>query len=99
MSDSNAMYRNRAKAAHQLQSQQQASAAAAVAPPAAAGGGWNPAVGAPAAQVPFFNPTAYQNGAVDQQNFYSAGKTVTGTLDVPVSVFCGGNGCNKDHCG
>ena len=73
MSDSDAMYRNRAKAAHQLQSQQQQAAAAAVAPPVAAGG-WNPPVATQqAAQVPFFNPATYQNGTAGQQNLYAAG--------------------------
>jgi hypothetical protein len=72
--DSDAMYRNRAKAAHQLQAQQAAAAAAAVAPPPVADGGWNNAAAGQPAQVPFFNPGTYQNGTAAQTNYYSTGK-------------------------
>jgi hypothetical protein len=72
------MYRNRAKAAHHLQSQ--AAAAAAVGPPVgAAPGGWQQPgqqqqqLGQQQQhqleqqqQVPFFNPASYQNGSAAQ---------------------------------
>ncbi len=87
VADSDAMYRNRAKAAHHLQSQ--AAAAAAVGPPVgAAPGGWQQPSQLQQQQqqleqqqqVPFFNPASYQNGSAAQltanhQNYYGAGNS------------------------
>ena len=56
MSDSDAMYRNRAKAAHQLQSQQQQAAAAAVSGPEPAEPACEPRTDAPTVQITCRDP-------------------------------------------